>query len=142
MLIIVDANILISAVIYPDSFIGLILSSNNPDIELVLPQFALEETLIHKNKICKKLKIPENIFDETLDRIKEINLIYSLDILSAKNTSAAYAIASDIDPNDAVYIAFFIELNAIVWTGASNSIMHFTKRGSITLLQQQNLKEF
>ena len=54
MTIIVDANILISAIINPDTFIGTTLLTQNNKVDYVLPAFASEEAIIHKKRICRK----------------------------------------------------------------------------------------
>lgn len=116
MTVIVDANIIISAILKPESEIaGLILL--NTKIELVIPDYALDEIKKHRSRICAERGIPSSFFSEMLDKIIFGVLVFSTDMLSNETLLKAENIVSSIDPNDALYVAFSIELNALFWTG-------------------------
>ena len=117
MTIIVDANILISAIINPDSFIGATLLTQNNNIDYVLPSFAIEETLYHKERICKTLNIKELFFEKNLDAIHNGCLVFASDSISPKYSKVAIQIVEKIDLKDAIYVAFSLALDALIWTG-------------------------
>jgi predicted nucleic acid-binding protein len=79
MTIIVDANILISAIINPDSFIGTTLLTQNSYVDYVLPSFAIEEASFHKKRICNTLQIDETFFENNLKAILNTCLVFSID---------------------------------------------------------------
>jgi predicted nucleic acid-binding protein len=140
MTIIVDANILISAIINPDSFIGTTLLTQNNKVDYVLPSFASEEAFMQKKRICKTLQIDEQFFDSNLAAIQNACLVFSIDAVQAKYSKAAITIFEKIDPKDAIYVAFSLTQDALIWTGDLKLYKALRKKGFKNIITTTDLK--
>lgn len=140
MTIIIDANILISAAINPESFIGTTLLVQNPNVDFVLPAFANEEALIHKSRICKTLLIEEQFFENNLEAINTLCLGFSIEAIHPKYSKAAIKIVEKIDPKDAIYVAFSLALDALIWTGDLKLYKALRKKGFQNIITTTDLK--
>lgn len=116
MTVIVDANIIISAIIKPESEIASLLLLNTK-AELVIPDYALEEIKRHRSRICHERGVSSSFFTEMLSKITFRLLVFSTEMLSNETLLQAVALTSSIDPNDALYVSFSLELDALFWTG-------------------------
>lgn len=79
MTIVADANIIISGIINPYSTISELILLENPNMDLVTPEYAIEEIIFHKAKICKEAKVSASQFDEILDNFVSCILCFALD---------------------------------------------------------------
>jgi predicted nucleic acid-binding protein len=140
MTIIVDANILISAIINPDSFIGITLLIQNSNIDYVLPSFAIEEAIIHKKRICKTLQIQESFFDSNLDAVNNACLLFASESILPKYSKEAIQIVEKIDPKDAIYVAFSFALDALIWTGDLKLYKALRKKDFKNIITTTDLK--
>ena len=117
MIIIVDANILISGIINPHGTIKSLLLNNNNSIELIIPEFAIIELRLHKNKICKTASIAPEIFDSLLIRYLKNITQFSHETISLGDYYKAEKITASLDSNDTWYIALSLSIDAVLWTG-------------------------
>lgn len=140
MTIVVDANILISAIINPDSFIGTTLLTQNNNVDYVLPSFAIQEALIHKKRICKTLHIDELFFDNNLDAINNVCLVFASESILPKYSKIAIRIVEKIDPKDAIYVAFSLALDALIWTGDLKLYKALKKKDFKNIITTTDLK--
>lgn len=62
MIVVIDANIVISGIIKPFGPIPKLLLQKNDTLEFVLPEYALEEIIAHQKKICKAAAITQAEF--------------------------------------------------------------------------------
>jgi predicted nucleic acid-binding protein len=140
MTIVVDANILISAIINPESFIGTTLLTQNANVDYVLPSFAIEETLIHKKRICKTLNIDESFFDNNLNAINNACLVFASESILPKYSKLAILIVEKIDPKDAIYVAFSLALDALIWSGDLKLYKSLRKNNFKNIITTTDLK--
>jgi predicted nucleic acid-binding protein len=117
MIIIVDANIIISAMINPYSNIVKILLSEWKSIDFLIPEYAIQETLTQKHKLANEFNISDNLFESFIKHLNDVALIYSQEFISDKDFAKANEIVEKIDPKDAIYVAFSLALDALIWTG-------------------------
>ena len=116
MIIIVDANIIFSAVLKPSGTIGNIIFSENKAM-LVAPSFLKDEIEEHKQKIIKITgKSEEEIDFVILSAFNKITF-YSEEIIPDNQLETAVELVADIDPNDFIYVAFALFFNAKLWSG-------------------------
>jgi predicted nucleic acid-binding protein len=116
MIVIIDANVLISAIINPEGKISKLLVLSK-EIEFILPQYALLEIEGHKSKICAAYKIPNSFFDKTLLKLSSYFLVFSEKEINTVFFGKALEITKNVDENDAIYVAFTLALDALLWTG-------------------------
>lgn len=113
--IIVDTNIIFSALINKNSSISSFLLS--PERALVMPKFGFVELFKHKEKICK---VSKHSNDEVLEMLYE--LIRRIDFfdenaISVASLQKSWVLVKDIDPKDMLFVALTIEMNGMLWTG-------------------------
>lgn len=114
-LIIVDTNILFSALISSQSsFINLLLSS---EYDFFVCEQVLVELFKRKDKLIKVSNLSENeiirIYQILLKRIT----LHKEDLISLENRASAYALCQDIDESDTPHVALTLELKGLLWTG-------------------------
>lgn len=117
MKVIVDANVLINALITPKGKAADIILDPLERIEKFSCYYLYIEILKHKAKILKATKLTEPEFLEVLysflKKIKfynEIQIPQDLWLEAEKRTD-------DIDFKDIAYVALALHLDAFVWTG-------------------------
>ncbi|HOZ78304.1 MAG TPA: PIN domain-containing protein [Ferruginibacter sp.] len=117
MIIITDANIILSGIINPYGIIASLLIQEHPGINFMTPEYALSEINLHKKRICTKQKIKPVEFDILLDKFLTNITLAGNDTVTEDIYRQAEEITSPIDTNDTWYIAFCIALDALLWTG-------------------------
>jgi predicted nucleic acid-binding protein len=117
MTIIIDANILISGIIKPYGQITKLIYFKRPEIDFVIPEYALEEIARHKVRICKETKTTSLQFEQIFDALLVNILRFSTDSISQSDIQAAEKLVLSIDTKDIWYVAFAISLDALLWTG-------------------------
>lgn len=117
MKLVVDTNIVFSAILNSQSSIGQILLHSRNSIKFYSPGFLKEEIQNHKTKINHFTKLPKNEIDEL------INLLYSKihfineKLIPQEILKIADELNRPIDFDDAVFIALAIHLKCKLWTG-------------------------
>ena len=110
MLLVVDANIVVSAILKKSASRSLLF---NRLLKLYCPAFVLSELEEHKDEFKKKLNCDEKTFREILRLIlSRITLIETGEYV--KNLDAARAISPD--PDDVPYVAMALTMNCGLWT--------------------------
>jgi predicted nucleic acid-binding protein len=110
MKLIVDANVLFSALI-KDSITAEILLSDK--LQLYTPEFIIREFEKHKNTIIAKTHRSKESFEEIQDILKEvINIIPKEEYMLFYNE----ALLISPDKNDAMYFALAIKYGCAIWS--------------------------
>jgi predicted nucleic acid-binding protein len=111
--IVIDANTIISATLVPGITREMLLTTED---ELYSPAFIREEIATHRSVLRDKSGLSDTALDTLLD-----TLFTTIEILPEDRTNrfreAAERIMETIDPNDALYVAAALELNAAIWSG-------------------------
>ena len=136
--IVIDTNILISALINPNSLIWLILDLKN--IEFVIPEFFLQEISKYSELIKKKISQKEIKF--SFDYLIS-ELIKSILIIPEENyidmLPSALEIMKDVDEKDSPFLALAMKLNCPILSNDK----HFKEQKSIKCYKiQEFIKEF
>jgi predicted nucleic acid-binding protein len=117
MRIVVDTNIVFSALINSRTTIPDIIMSPFSRFRFYTPEYLFEELENHKGKLQKASKLSVKEIDRAKTKLfKYINII-SLGIIPKDVWLAAEALATDIDPDDISFVALTIFLDARLWTG-------------------------
>ena len=113
--IIVDTNILFSALLSKGSKIRKIITDSKYD--LCSCNYAIFELFKHKEKILKNAEVTDEelffIFQEIMSKIQ----FYKEDFLSKESLSKAYQLCHNVDLKDLFFVALSIELDGYLWTG-------------------------
>ena len=117
MKIVIDTNIVFSAILNTRSRIGQIITTGSKYFDFYSVYLLKYEILNHQDKICKitgfdKKKFYE-IYEIITSRIRFIDEI----LISNKDFEKAIELVSGIDEDDALFVALSNHLNANFWTG-------------------------
>ena len=128
MNIIVDTNIVFSAILNSNGKIADILINSGNIFNFIAPNFLRIEIFKHYSKLVKISGLTlEQILESEYQIYKSITFI-SEEQIDKKNWQIAYELVHDIDPKDSVYIAYSKQFNCNLWTGDLKLIMGLVKK--------------
>ncbi|WP_298651840.1 PIN domain-containing protein [uncultured Proteiniphilum sp.] len=139
MTIIGDANIIFSGILNANGKIGDLLL-NSPDRFLfIAPEFLRTEIYSHHDKLMKISKLSiKQLLEAEYQLYKSIEFI-SEEQIEPRHWKLAADLVSDIDPKDAVYIAFTKQFNCKLWTGDKQMHKGLLKKGFKDILTTREL---
>lgn len=117
MKIIVDTNIVFSAILNSNSRIGKILLNSKDHFQFFTCNYLRVEIQRHRNKLLKLTKLSDNQLSELEELITQ-NIAFIDERLIPKNLLLKTETQiKAIDPNDAVFVALTKHLKGKLWTG-------------------------
>ena len=139
MRIIVDANIIFSAILNTDGKIGDILLNSHNIFEFIAPRFLKEEIRKYHKKIvdisgysnAELLEIEDKVY-KPISFLSEVHIPLSIRV-SSKH------LVEDIDPKDVVYIAFAKYFRCKLWSGDKVLRKGLIKKGYINIISTEEL---
>ncbi len=140
MKLIVDTNIVFSAILNSESWIGQILLHPGDSLTFFSPSFLRQEILNHKQRIKHFTKLSDKEIDEL------IHLIYSKihfideELIPKEILLIADELTREIDFDDAVFVALTIQLNCKLWTGDKSLANFLLKNGFTKIISTNELK--
>ena len=117
MKVIVDANIVFSAILNSNGKIGDLLLNSEGNIKFVSLQYMLFEVTKYHNKIQKITGLPRSVIEKIQLKILKRITLFSEELISKESWMKAEDIVKDIDPKDTPYVAFSDSLGIKIWTG-------------------------
>jgi predicted nucleic acid-binding protein len=142
MKIVVDTNIVFSAILNSDSWIGQILLHSDDQIKFYSPKFLQHEILNHIPKIQK---ITNLSYDEIIEVIEILytRICFIAEELIPKETKIeADSLTKNVDFNDVLFVALSIHLNCKLWTGDKYLINALNQKGFNQFISTKELKDF
>ncbi|WP_310991787.1 PIN domain-containing protein [Aequorivita marina] len=141
MKIVVDTNIIFSAILSPEGTISDLLLNSFETFDFYAPTFVLDELKTHQNKILQISGLSEDDLD-FLKRIllKKVTLI-NVEAFQNKSWQKALELTSNVDEFDTPFIALCIELEAQLWTGDKKLIKGLGLKGIDWLFDTAKMKE-
>lgn len=115
--IIIDSNILFSALLNLDSKIGQILLMANKHFEFYAPEYIREEIFEYKNKIMGISGMTVTEFIETYELLMRGIRVMNHKLIPFDFYQTALNLCEDVDVNDTIFIALTNYLRARLWTG-------------------------
>ena len=117
MKIVIDTNILFSALLNPDSVIGSILMNISNQFDFYAPETLKYELEYYSDKIIKYSKLEKSDISELKTKFfKCINFVNE-DFISENSWKEAFDVMKEVDEKDTPFLALAIELSAKIWTG-------------------------
>lgn len=117
MKVIVDTNIIFSALLREDNKYANTIIKNDSNHDFYAVYFTLVELFKHKERIKKYSKLSEeDILEVLYELLKHIHVIND-NIISNSSWKQAMHLVHDIDVKDVPNIALTIELEGKIWTG-------------------------
>lgn len=117
MKIVVDSNIIFSAILNTDRKIGNLIINGSNYFDFYSVDYLKTEILNHKEKIIKISKYSEDEFNISYNRIIEKIIFIDEILISEFEINYALNLTSDIDINDTLFVALNNVLKSHLWTG-------------------------
>lgn len=141
MKIVVDSNVVFSAILNSKSKIGQLIINGSQYFDFYTVGLLKNEIIEHTDKILKLTGFTQYEFSETFQlitsRIKFVDDI----LLTEKDIDKALDLVFDIDNNDAMFVALNNHLLANLWTGDKRLINGLKKKGYLRILTVDELYE-
>ena len=141
MKLVVDTNIVFSAIISPKGIISDLLLNSYDRIEFFAPSYLEDELENHQSKLIEisgythaELKFQKRSI------LKRISLI-SVESVQSENMKRAFELTHTIDHFDTPFIALAIELKSPLWTGDKKLIKGLKEIGVDWLLSTKEVKQ-
>lgn len=139
MRVLIDTNLLFSAIMKPDGKIAEIILNSNFDLKIYGCYFSYIELFRHKEKIINLSKLEETELLEVMYQIiKKIEFVNEEQI-SEVEFKRAYNLSFDIDEKDTVFIAMANYFKIPVWSGDLKLIDGLRKKGYKNILNTNEL---
>ena len=141
MNLVVDTNIVISALITPQGTISKLLLKDLAGSQLISPHFLFDEILNKYDKILKITGYSDEDFKELFYLlIKRIDFIEN-DLISNENQRSAYEIVKDIDKKDFLFVALSMQTGFTLWSGDLKLINGLRTKGFSNVIETKEILE-
>lgn len=129
MKIVVDTNIVFSAILNSSGNLGKILIHSKKYFQLYSCHYLKEEIFEHKNKLLKLTKLTERELLELID-LTTRNIEFLIETaIPEKTILKAYELVKDVDENDTIFVALTKHLKGSkLWTGDKKLITGLQKK--------------
>jgi predicted nucleic acid-binding protein len=139
MKIVVDSNIVFSAILNSQGKIGQLIINGSKHFKLFTVGLLKEEILNHKTKILSISGLTQKQFDKSLKVITDrINFVDEI-LISDIDIQKALDLVSGIDENDTLFVALTNHLNAKLWTGDKKLVSGLKKKGYTKTISTDDL---
>ncbi len=129
MRVVVDTNIVFSAILNSNGLIGELLFNSGQQFDFYSSEFMIHELTKYKSKLQGLTKISAERIDISIQQVlKNIDLISS-EAISLVYWKRAHELAADVDEDDTPFIATAISLEASIWTGDKKLITGLRAKG-------------
>lgn len=129
MKIIVDTNIVFSALLNGTGKLGNLLMNSDDVFEFYTSDYLKEELIEHHEKIKKISRLTDTDIESLKSLIfKHINFI-STEIIPTEIWLDAESIMTDVDPDDTEFYALSQYLNCKIWTGDKKFHLRLLQKG-------------
>ena len=129
MRIVIDTNIVFSALINSSTIIPDIIIAPNSSLRFYTSAYLFEELENHKDKLQKVSKLSEQEINRAKTELFKYIHTISLEIIPQEVWAAAEDLTFDIDPDDIAFVALTIFLDAYLWTGDKALYHGLTNKG-------------
>lgn len=115
--LIVDSNIIFSALLNTNSKIALILLNGEDYYDFYAPKYLRSEIWEHQEKIKKLAKLDDKDFIEVYELVLKNITVLNHAIVDKNIYEEALELCKTIDVDDVPFVAFSKYLNCKLWTG-------------------------
>ena len=139
MKVVVDTNIIFSAILNTEGTIADLLLSDNP-FDFYTPSYIWKELSKHEDKLLKILRL------DSSEQLQELKFMTTQNIrfisefqVKVEDWEKAHKLTIDIDFDDIAFIALTLHLNGILWTGDKKLRTGLARKGFDALINTQEL---
>ena len=141
MIIVVDSNVIVSAILNKNSMIGQLLIFGRRYFEFHAPNFLKSEIKKHKAKLLAMSKLSEDEFDQLRDELFECLTFISEEQIPYEFWHNAIPIVRDIDMDDIAFVALTDYMEAKLWTGDKRLLEGMEQRAYTKGISTENLHQ-
>lgn len=141
MKIVVDSNIVFSAILNTQSKIGQLIINGSKYFDFYAVGLLKDEIIEHKDKILHSTKFSQTQFNDTFQLITSRIIFVDDILLTDKDLIKAIDLVTGIDENDALFIALNNHLLANLWTGDKRLLNGLKRKGYLRILTTNDLYE-
>jgi predicted nucleic acid-binding protein len=127
--LIVDSNIIFSAILNVNSRIGQILLTGEDFYEFYSPKYLRSEIWEHQEKILKIGRLSNDEFLEVYELVLKNVTTLNHSIVPKEKYQQAFELCDNIDPADTAFVAFALLLKCKIWTGDKKLVTGLTEDG-------------
>ena len=139
MKVVVDANIVFSAILNSYSKIGDVLINSKKQFDFIAPDFLRGEIKNHHTKLSKISGLSLAEIEESEYQIyKHISFI-SEEQIKTEHWLVAHKLVHDIDPKDTHYVAYSKQFKCKIWSGDKALIKGLTAKGFTNFITTDDL---
>ncbi len=139
MNIVIDTNIVFSALLNANGLIGELLLNSQEEFKFYAPELMQGEIARYETKLLATSKLTSVQFKESNFRIMAFIESISEDLISQTSWIKAAELTHDVDEDDTPFVALTIELNAILWTGDKKLMNGLVQKGFKSIVSTQEL---
>jgi len=139
MIIVVDSNLLFSAIISPNNRIAEILFSPLPQLKRISCYYAMVELFTHQPKIVTLSKLPVEKVGVLLHTILRQVEFFNENIIETQHWKEADRLTTDVDQRDISFVALTLQKDAWLWTGDKKLTNHVRAMGFDRVLNTEKL---
>ena len=141
MKVIIDTNVVFSAILNSQSWIGQIILHSDKSIKFYSPRYLQIEVQNHFQKIKKITKLDDSEVYELIDTLYTKIHFISDELIPKDCLLIADELTKDVDFDDVMFIALAIHLNCKLWTGDKVLTKALTDKGFKKFISTQELIE-
>jgi predicted nucleic acid-binding protein len=141
MRIVVDTNIVFSALINSGSTIPEMIVAPFSNFKFFTSDYLFKELENHKGKLQKASKLTEEEISRAKTELFKYIKTISLELIPQEMWLVAEDLTFDIDPDDIPFVALSIFLDAHLWTGDKILYAGLKKKGFNNVLLTPELRE-
>lgn len=139
MKVVVDSNIVFSAMLNPESNIGDIILNSQDTFSFYACEYLREEINDHKHKIIKLTGYDEREYSEVEFLVYKQVDFFSESTIPIEFWQKAADLVKDIDMDDITFVALSLFLDIKLWTGDKLLIGGLTKKGFKNIITTQQM---
>lgn len=129
MIIIVDVNIIFSALITPNGKLAKILTHPDLPARRISCYYAVVELFKHQSKIVKcSKKSVDDVIGDLFDVLTGMHL-FNETLIEAEYWKEAERLTAGVDSFDINYVALALQTGGVLWTGDKKLVEHLHKMG-------------
>jgi predicted nucleic acid-binding protein len=142
MKVVLDTNIVFSAMLNPGSSIGDIILNSQNALSFYACEYLRDEINDHKNKIIKITGYNDREYDELTFLIYKQIDFFTESTIPFEFWKKAAEFVRDVDMDDINFVALSLFLDIKLWTGDKSLINGLTKKGFRNLITTQEVLQF
>ncbi|MCH6201911.1 PIN domain-containing protein [Aquiflexum sp. LQ15W] len=139
MKIIVDTNIVFSAILNSQSKIGQLIIYGSKFFDFYSVNLLKSEILDHKNKLLKHSGMDDAQFERAYEIITDRITFIDEILISDKDIDIAIDLVSETDEDDALFVALANHMESQLWSGDKKLMNGLLTKGYKRLISTENL---